>query len=252
MISQYAIAEIDDLIREGLRPTPADIIRLNALGLKVDHGVDDNPLYLAPRVAFVADVRLREPTIAHQLYFAELMRFSDTHDAVTRICLYAWLLSFDEPPAAAPTPAGVRTVVSDFIERHFRRVTFAQLEMAVNFCLYGFDSAALERPTRPQLDTDDVPTADDDALADAWSFEIGLIHEAEVLVLGITLADARRHTRAQLHAIVHRALQQRYRLAAPKGGEVYKGAIKNKYLAEFTATLDEIRARLAAEKEKHG
>lgn len=253
MISQYAISEIDDLVKEGLQPSPADIIRLNALGLKIDHGLDDNPLYIMRRVAFVADVRIAEPTIAHSIYFAELMRFCATEDLVTRTCLWAWLLSLDEPPVSAPGPSGVKAVVSDFIDTHFKRTTFAQLAMAVNFCLYGYDSAALERPARPEIGdpSADQPTADDDAVADAWSFEIGLIHEAEILGLGISLADARKHTRAQLHAIVHRALQQQCRAArGAEGSEGYKRGMKNKYIAEFTATLDEIRSRLVEERNR--
>lgn len=248
MISRYATETIEELEKEGLRLTPADIIRLNALGLKIDRGFDDNPLYTAPRCAFISDVVLREPTIGHSLFAAECFRFCDVDESVTRTCLYAWLLTLDAPPSAHPTVHGIRETISHFIEAHYKRVTFSRLSMAVDFCLYGYDSTALERAVKVSDDGEQLdPTADDDALSDAWSFDIGLIHEAQALGLGISLRDARSMTRAHLNAVMNRAIQQRYAFADPKdGSRNLKRTLKNKWIAEFEATVDSIRARHSA------
>ena len=52
-------------------------------------------------------------------------------------------------------------------------------------------------------------TADDSANDELFDVDIGIVHRAEALSLGISLADAMRHTRAQLNAVVRRAFEHR-------------------------------------------
>ena len=96
MISQYAISEIDDLIKDGLQPSPSDIIRLNALGLKVDHGIDDSPLYTRRRAARLGSAWIREPTIAHHIFMADCRSLLPDGGRVGRAVLRAWVMSLGE------------------------------------------------------------------------------------------------------------------------------------------------------------
>lgn len=248
MISDYAISTIEELQRAGYFPTPADIIRLNALGLKIEKCLDDNPLYLDRRCAFVGDCVLREPTIGHNIRAVEAFRYLDPSDTVTRICLYSWLLATDDPPEIlrtyAPRGEALRVALSDHVDAHFKGVTFRQLKMAVEFCLYGYDSAALERPATIDESGDELPrTADDDARADAWNFDVGILHEAQALALGLSLADAKSLTQGQLLAVIDRAiLNQQSRTA--RGADAFRKSVRNKYITRFEATVDEIKARL--------
>ena len=247
MISQYALDEIDELIKEGLQPTPADIIRLNALGLKVDHGVDDNPLYTRRRAACLGGVWLREPTIAHHLFIADCRAILPDGGRVGNAILRAWVLSLAAPPAQPP--ADISGILDSFIKNRLMSVTLDQIEAAVEFCLYGYDSTSLEFPARTQQPGDRPrDTADETAADDAFSFEIGLVHRCEAIGLGISLADALKHTRAQLHAIYNRAIEKRTELAAQEIHGEFVHERKNRWLSEFTATCDEIAARLRAEK----
>lgn len=58
MTSNLAIEDIESLIDEGCVVHPSDIIRLNALGLKMEK-LPDFRLAAMPRVAVIGDVILR-------------------------------------------------------------------------------------------------------------------------------------------------------------------------------------------------
>lgn len=250
MISQFAIAEIEKMQDEGLKPTPADIIRLNAIGLKVDHSAGEVPFYLSRRTATVEGVVLQEPTIGHVLYYQSLKDYGfDLADETTATICHAWVCSFDVdrlPPVVSAE--FVHRAICAFVETYFRRVTFARLKMAVCYVLYGYDSAALEFPAPVEEKDDTDRTADDAATDDAWDFAIGIVHHAESLGLGISLADARRHTVAEFSAICTDAVERQHRLAF--GSEAVARAVKNDAEKQFYATLIEIRTRLENEREK--
>ncbi|MBQ8124663.1 MAG: hypothetical protein IJ173_02130 [Kiritimatiellae bacterium] len=251
MISQYALDAIDELIKAGLQPTPADIIRLNALGLKIDHGVDDTPLYTLRRAARIGGVWLREPTIAHHLFIADCRAILPDGGRVGTAVMRAWVLSLSEPPAQPP--ADISAAIDSFIKNQMMDVTLDQIETAVDFCLYGYDSTSLEFPARPQkADDQPIDTADETAAEEAFSFEIGLVHRCEAIGLGISFADAIKHTRAQLHAIYNRAIEKRAELTAPELRDQFLRDRKNRWISEFDATVDEIAARLRAEKTSQG
>lgn len=261
MISQFAIAEIEKMQSEGLAPTPADIIRLNAVGLKVDHSDADAALYQCRRTATIvqqlpdradagAPLRLQEPTIGHTLYISHLRDLGyDIDDDTTLTICRAWVFSHDvDALPVVNSSEEVTALVCAFMEKYCLRVTFARLKMAVAYVMFGYDSATLERPAPidgPSPD-EDQPTADDEAVNDSWNFALGVIHKAESVGLGISLADARRHTVAEMNAIVEDAIDHHYRLAF--GNKTVSKVYKDHYTKQFYATLTEIRDRLTAEK----
>lgn len=248
MISKYAISIIEEMKDKGYDLTPQEIIRLNALGLKVDRGLDDNPLYLSRRCAFLAGLILREPTIGHSIYAAKCFKLLDVGDLVTRTCLYGWLLALDRVPDADPTVDGLRAVLSSHVAQHYKDIGFPQLKMAVDFCLYGYDSIALEEPVRTDengkpLEDALEETADDEAIHDAQCFEVGIIHEAMALGLGITLEDALKLSRAQMMAIIDRAmLNQRAAVSGERLAQ-YRHNLRNKFIIDFQNTVDAIARR---------
>jgi len=246
VVSQFAIDEIEQMEAEGLHPTPRDIVRLNALGLKVECGQSHAPLYFDRRCVWIGNVCIMEPTIGVSLFAAQ---YSDVFGADSRVadtCLKAWAFHFKEPPADMP-PKDVADAVSKFITTHFSDIPVKRLIAAVDYCMYGCDSRSFERPARKNAgDAEGERTADDAAEDEAFNIDIGIVHEAEAMGLGITLADARRHTRAQLNAIMERAIESRAALTIG-GGDLEKSQ-KDRYTGEFYATLDEIRARLTAER----
>ena len=247
MVSDFAIDEIEEMEAEGLHPSPRDVVRLNALGCKVEFGQSHAPLYFDRRCVWVGNICLMEPTIGISLFTAQYSNVFGANTQVADVCLKAWAFHLKEPPAEAPPPKDVVEAVSSFVTTHFSGIPVKRLVAAVDYCLYGCDSRSFESPVcRKAISAEGERTADDDAEAEAFNIDIGIVHEAEAMGLGITLADARHHTRAQLNAIMERAIESRAALTIG-GGELEKSQ-KDRYTGEFYATLHEIRARLTAER----
>lgn len=53
---------------EGLKPQLDDLITLNALGLKVEHGSEAYDFAAVPRVAFLGDATMFEPTVGKRIW----------------------------------------------------------------------------------------------------------------------------------------------------------------------------------------
>lgn len=91
MVSQLAQEDIEAMIDEGCIVHPSDVIRLNALGLKLEK-LPDYRLVAMPRIAVVGDVVFRQPTIAQDMFIddaEEIMRA----DPATRLSLKAYVLA---------------------------------------------------------------------------------------------------------------------------------------------------------------
>ena len=67
MTSQLAIEDIEALIDEGCVVHPSDVIRLNALGLKLEKRPDFR-LATLPRVALCEGVMFIQPNIAQDMF----------------------------------------------------------------------------------------------------------------------------------------------------------------------------------------
>jgi len=62
MFSELAKQDLIALRQQGFEPTDEDVIRLNDLAMKIEHG-KDTTVVNAPRTAFAGNVVLHEPTI---------------------------------------------------------------------------------------------------------------------------------------------------------------------------------------------
>lgn len=67
MVSEMAREDIEGLMAEGCVVHPSDVVRLNALGLKLEK-LPDFRLAAMPRIAVIGDVVLRQPTIAQDMF----------------------------------------------------------------------------------------------------------------------------------------------------------------------------------------
>jgi len=249
MISRYAIDTIEELQKEGLRLAPADIIRLNALGLKIDRGPDAANLYTKRRAVFLGTLTLREPTIAHALFLSDiraLPAFADIGEA-GGVALRAWVLSMDAPPEKPLAAEDALAQVSAFITGPLANLTLAQVRSAVDYCINGFDSAAFEHPAPADADPDSLEeTADDWAHLRDFSYELGLVTQSQTLRLGLTAAEAKSMSARQLAAIVERASDLAALNRSDNERMAYFREKKNRYISEFDRTVGEMRMRLLA------
>lgn len=69
MVSSLAIADIEALVKAGVTLTPAEIIRLNELAVKIERATDSANVCEAPRVAWVNEIPIYQPTIASEQWF---------------------------------------------------------------------------------------------------------------------------------------------------------------------------------------
>lgn len=229
MISVTAMEDVEALAAEGVKLPPREIVRLNALGLKVERRPDGADLFALPRVAFLGDLVLREPTVGHLVYIDEADELVNLADTMTSIAFFAFVLSRDVDDLPPLTRFDLRWRVRGFIRKELRRFTIEQIRVAVEFALYGNDAADGERPASGGESSEEAQNA---ARA---SVGVGLMREAQSLRLGISVADMKSATVNGLRAVVDRA----YEL---KGVEVAKRA-KHTATGEYFRTLEELKAK---------
>lgn len=227
MISQFAIDAIEALQAEGLSPTPADIVRLNALGLKCANGERAADYIRLPRTSYLGHLVLREPTLGHGEWLDRFLAKVDAADAATLFIATAYALSrrVDDFPDVDDVPACAKAVRA-FAKKDLRNLTLAQIRSAVDYAVVGVDPAARERPASDTLPNDDE------------SVPVGRLFDTASIGLGLSVADIRRMRPLEVDYITERAFQR-------IGIDIAKHAHTNR-LGEFYDTLNAIKARLSA------
>ena len=242
MVSQFAIDCIeDDLVARGLQPTPRDIIRLNAIGLRVEAAKGRNVVdctYLLPRVAAVSkELSFRQPTIGHEIWMDRVTRLLKPGDYQSILAVNAYALSRPQGDLPDPDdPATVEKAVREFAAT-CKDLTRDQIFAAIHYVTYGADPSAGERAASPKK-KNEGEDADDYDFGECIA--LGVLNEGRAVLWGISEADMKNMTTAELHAVIERA----YHFHQMKGGddvEFWQG--------RFFATLDEISERLTKERE---
>lgn len=263
MICDYAMDDIDTLEREGLKPTPRDIVRLNALGCVATAAAKRNAttsLDCLPRAAAIPlkgaskspsfpiravggedVVVFRQPTVGHELWMDEAERhFAKDLHTIVAIRAYALTRGCDALPCADDVKA-VADAVRSFCE-DVAPLTFDQIVAALDCAVNGASHVHGEFPAGRANDTlDENDDAPDGAEYEDWEMCVAAscLHDAQAVLVGASVAELKRMTRRQLNELKMNALYV-HGLAANKEAE---NAAK-----EYDITLDEIRERLRKEK----
>lgn len=242
MVSELAIAEIEELAGDGVALSPREIIRLNAYGLKVERNEDAAEAFALPRVAFLGDHALREPTIGHEIWLAEAAAFCNFADAPTELAVHAAALMAPDADKL-PKLSGwfVRARLYAFVSKAMRRLrkfTATQIRVAVDFAEFGADETIGEKPPRmPQEREEDDRNAN-------LSVAVGVLLDGVVSGLGVSVADLRKLGAAKVAKMAERAYQL-------KGADMAKVS-KSRASGEFYAVLEEIKAAHAKEARGNG
>lgn len=230
---------------QGLDPAPEDVVRLNALAVRVRLAASAPRTAHLPRLAFLprdarwrAPIVLREPTVAHELWLEHAARIIDCDDPRNWLLVNAFALA--RPADALPdafAPRKVVRAVFRFAAKRLVRFTSEQLYAAVEYCLFGADWTAGEAGGERRRGGDDDPVRH---LADVESSPtLGLLAEARALRLPLSIDDAKRLTASELAESV--------RAAQLREGLVCRDDLKADALADYVRAREEIRARLKAE-----
>ena len=231
MISKMAIADIAALRAEGIDVPPREVIRLNALGLKVERGTDSAELFAAPRVAFIGDAVLREPTLGAEMWLRQAMEAFDGDDSQTYFTLR--VLSCVVPWRELPDPADERAV-HKAIKATLARLggaTLRQLENALDWCVAG------NLPESGEKLPEGATEQGTDEPQERHSPEFGLFHRGMACRIG-TAADLKDMTVSAMLAVCERAEEL---AAAPLGGRKDRKAEKDKATGDYYRALDAVR-----------
>lgn len=237
MTSELAKADIEGMIEEGLKPTIEDIIRLNALALKLEGArkrcAADSTEYL-PRVAAISEtVSFRQPTIGHEIWMDKVERFIEKGDFQSLLAVKAFALS--RPLKDLPDP-DVKSTLAEAVQTFcdsLQEFTRDQILAAIEYVIFGSSPLVGEYATtkaRPLEECDGFEGED-------WkhSLAAGVLHEGQVALWGASVAELEQMTRRQLEDMILRA--QYYR---DFDGEARIRDAQGRYYD----TLFEIRERL--------
>lgn len=234
MISELAKDDIEQLRADGLNPSVADIIRLNALALKVEFSPLCAERFALPRVAFLGKLSFREPTIGHAIWIDSVAAYCDDN-LDTRVSIEAFALTRQptELPDAADREA-VRKAVDEFVRKDLAPFTYAQIRCAMTYAKHGTDATALEYPVPPP----DAPKIEEDI---PMSIGAGVLLDVAAMGLGATIREIMSLTQSRARLLQDMGLRK-------NGVNIQKNQ-KTNAQGDYFATLESIRARLTKEKE---
>ncbi len=235
MVSEMAMEDLAAMKAEGIEVPVRDAVRLNAFGLKVEHASHAADFHVMPRVAFLGDVALREPTISDDLWLNRAAAVFDLLNAQTLLFLRAVSLSTAREDLPSPTDReAVMAAVAAFCEGPAGAYTIRQLGEAVRYAVCGNDAGEMEEAPAGKDAGKDAGEAlpEEDAAEPAWL--AGVIRDAVAFRLG-SVEEVSSLTRSQLVALVAYMQEVKY-------GDGYRKSSHSDALAAYLRVKDEIRA----------
>jgi len=163
---------------EGLVPSFDDVVRLNALGLKVERGGSSFEFGCVPRMAFLGDWILTEPTVGKRIWLDAALKLMES-DYFTQVCVTAYALN--TPDAELPDLRKLSDLVKavgDFKDSVLMGFTVGQILAAIEYALRGDDPAEGEEcecaESNPSELPPDLASAAKTILVNATSYGIDL------------------------------------------------------------------------------
>ena len=242
MVSEMVVAEIEKIEREcGVHVPPRDVVRLNALGLKVDLPKSSAAAYDLPRVAFLGSkLAFREPTVGHSIWIDSVAAYCRKDDAGTILAIVAFALSRAHDALPDPTDrAACSKAIDRFTKTDLAPFTFAQIQCAVTYASYGCDAVAREYPDAPEREDEDSETSTVEIPDTPSSIGAGVVVETLAMGLGVSVREICGMTIAQVRKV--------QRLALLRLGIKNEEVRRTNALGDYYVTRDNIKARLLSE-----
>ena len=154
MTSRLAKETVSKWKAEGLDPTFEDIIRINALGLKVERGDSAYEFGAVPRMAFLGEYVFHEPTVAKRIWLDEALQLVK-RDYLNQLCLTAYALH--TPAKELPQLYDVREIekaMEGFRDEILLKFTETQIMTCIEYVLKGDDPTAGEDYTEQEEQDD--------------------------------------------------------------------------------------------------
>ncbi len=205
MLAEMAAEDIRELQARGVNLTPAQIVRLNDLALRVTRGAEGAAFICAPRVAWAGDTPLYEPSIAAEIWLRDFAgawwngrsltlatAFAAAHG---RECGGFWRQRDREQQARAEIEAWQKSL----------SCTWAQLMAALDYALNGLPRERAENAAGTQAEPEGCPYAD-------------VLAECVAAGLGVPIGDLERQPARIAGEYVRRWTRNQIALAGGKPG----------------------------------
>ena len=228
MLADIFLKDYKQLSAQGVKFTPADIVRLNALAVKVKLSAKPVGAVHLRRAVFWRDLVFREPTIGHEMWVELVGTYIDMSVDRNFRAVHAYALSREHTdlPDAYKPKACIKAVF-DFAKRHLAEMTSAVLADVIDYALFGADWTACEVAPRlkPSAGESEEPAA------------LGVYIGAAARRINLTLDDAKRLTASEILEITTRAdiMDRKYDV----------DGCRNAALAAYVRAREEIRNRSA-------
>lgn len=234
MCSEMAMEDIRSLMAEGCVIQPEDVVRLNALSLKIEKKPDFR-LSTLPRVAVCGGVLFIQPTIEQDIFLDNMFQIYSKDDG-TRLALEAYVLAHpDSNWSKRPIfPSLFAIKCTYWIRKNLGKENATKVRAAIDYCKYGMNPFDGEYPVYAKDETWDKwydATGDKSMSMKQW---------LEACALGVDSAAALKATSPQLAAMIERA----YILKDRNISEDEKVAS-----AQYFATLNYIKEKAYAERD---
>ena len=222
-----------------MKPTFEDIVLLNALGLKVERKGDEYNFAACPRVAFLGDYTLFEPTVGKRIWMDTASQLLED-DWQTQLYFTAWCLNC--PDDELPKMDDVKNIVGEvkkFATEVLVNHTITQVTMAIDYALNGSDPRTGE----------DYTDADKSQFEDVYEVPQSVLSASrqilnEALLYGMDEKVKDATTLPQLERMVVCA-------AMSKGADILKEQ-HTQDAAKFYAACGKIHTRLLDEVKANG
>lgn len=180
MVSEMAMEDVEALCADGIEVPPREVVRLNALGLRVENAAHAPYLHAIPRAAELCGVLFREPTIGAEVWLARAMSVC-VMDLDTLRMLRA--LETATPLADLPEPESGEAMRNalETLKKRLADATVRQLDDVITWVVRGADHREEEfAPERPGKDG----KTDEDGDNDFVPLAAGVLYNGVLLRLG--------------------------------------------------------------------
>jgi hypothetical protein len=164
MVCQMAMDDIGLLAERGIAVTPEEIIRLNAVGLRVASNPSCADVVAAPRIGWAGAVAIHQPTVQADVWLEESAKRWFDGDVFASACAFAYAHGRDRGFFSRPVMQDRESALIEIGKWNAAlAVTGEELKAAYDYAVSGNDAAAGEvAATKPAADGGAKPSVLDD------------------------------------------------------------------------------------------
>ena len=233
MVADLFTKDYRQMSAQGVKFTPADIIRLNALAVKVKLSARPVGAAHLRRAVFWGDLTFREPTIGHDMWIERVSSYISLSADRNFRTVHAYALTRDHSELPDPYKSSICIkAVFGFAKKNLSAMTSSLLADIIDYVLFGADWTAGEvAPPKPSTPNPQLATLNSEPSSPALGVYLG----ATARRIGLSLDDAKRLTASEILEVVTRADISDRRFDAD--------AERNAALAAYVRAREEIRGR---------